>query len=74
MVIMFIHSDVLSYINSYVLVKIPSFHVFVLCSIVIFSVLVCDTCTENEACQERGGIYGCVCLDGQRPNPEIFGK
>ncbi len=39
-----------------------------------FSVLVCDACTEKESCQERSGIYGCVCLDGQRPNPEIFGK
>ncbi|ROL48213.1 Pancreatic secretory granule membrane major glycoprotein GP2 [Anabarilius grahami] len=34
---------------------------------------VCDTCTENEACQQRGGVYGCVCLDGQQPNHEIFG-
>ncbi|XP_051746350.1 uromodulin-like isoform X4 [Ctenopharyngodon idella] len=33
---------------------------------------VCDNCTENEACQERGGVYGCGCLQGQRPNPEIF--
>ncbi|XDV25645.1 hypothetical protein PO909_029529 [Leuciscus waleckii] len=35
------------------------------------SVLVCSTCTENEACQERGGVYGCCCF-GQRPNPENF--
>ncbi|XP_026072663.1 alpha-tectorin-like [Carassius auratus] len=32
----------------------------------------CDTCTEHEACQERSGVLGCVCLDGQRPNLEIF--
>ncbi|KAG1960385.1 pancreatic secretory granule membrane major glycoprotein GP2-like [Pimephales promelas] len=31
---------------------------------------VCDTCTENEVCQERGGVNGCACLDGQ--NHEIF--
>ncbi|XP_048011855.1 alpha-tectorin-like [Megalobrama amblycephala] len=43
------------------------------CVMVFFlSVLVCNNCTENEACQERGGIYGCGCLQGQRPNPEIF--
>uniref|UniRef100_A0A8C1NAN1 Alpha-tectorin n=1 Tax=Cyprinus carpio TaxID=7962 RepID=A0A8C1NAN1_CYPCA len=32
----------------------------------------CDTCTEYEACQERSGVLGCVCLDGQRPNLEFF--
>ncbi len=42
--------------------------------IIFFSVLVCNTCTENETCQKRGGVYGCGCLQGQRPNPEIFGK
>lgn len=37
--------------------------------------LVCDTlnCTGNEVCRFRDG-YGCGCLEGQRPNPEIFGK
>lgn len=43
-------------------------------AIVFFSVLACDTCTEHEACQERSGVLGCVCLDGQRPNLEFFGK
>ncbi|KAK7149253.1 hypothetical protein R3I94_008774 [Phoxinus phoxinus] len=38
----------------------------------IASPSVCSTCTENEACQERGGVYGCCCLEGQRPNPENF--
>uniref|UniRef100_A0A9J8CPI1 Uncharacterized protein n=1 Tax=Cyprinus carpio carpio TaxID=630221 RepID=A0A9J8CPI1_CYPCA len=33
---------------------------------------VCNTCTENETCQKRGGVYGCGCLQGQLPNPEIF--
>ncbi|CAM4683270.1 unnamed protein product [Leuciscus chuanchicus] len=33
----------------------------------------CDTlnCTGNEVCRFRDG-YGCGCLEGQRPNPEIF--
>ncbi|XP_077065734.1 uncharacterized protein LOC143718602 isoform X2 [Siphateles boraxobius] len=38
----------------------------------IASPSVCSTCTENEDCQERGGVYGCYCLQGQRPNPENF--
>ncbi|XP_016407500.1 alpha-tectorin-like [Sinocyclocheilus rhinocerous] len=38
----------------------------------ITSSSVCNTCTENEVCQERDGVYGCGCLQGQRPNPEIF--
>ncbi|XP_058629576.1 alpha-tectorin-like [Onychostoma macrolepis] len=42
------------------------------CAICHFSVLVCNTCTENEVCQERSGVYGCGCLHEQRPNPEIF--
>ncbi|KAL1276248.1 hypothetical protein QQF64_035871 [Cirrhinus molitorella] len=33
---------------------------------------ICNACTENEVCQKRGGVYGCGCLQRQRPNPEIF--
>ncbi|XP_042602861.1 alpha-tectorin-like [Cyprinus carpio] len=38
----------------------------------ITSSSVCNACTENEVCQERHGVYGCGCLQGQRPNPENF--
>ncbi|XP_073693965.1 pancreatic secretory granule membrane major glycoprotein GP2 [Garra rufa] len=32
----------------------------------------CDTCTENEVCLRKGGVYGCGCLHRQNPNSEIF--
>ncbi|XP_043093108.1 alpha-tectorin-like isoform X2 [Puntigrus tetrazona] len=32
----------------------------------------CGSCTANEACQERSGVYGCTCLNEQTSNPEQF--
>lgn len=37
--------------------------------------VVCDTlgCTGKEVCRFRE-TYGCGCLEGQKPNPETFGR